>query len=99
MIKTLVIDLPKSKPKKAPRRSGANSLGGSDKMMTVRFGQYDRAVIEQAAKLMELTPSETVRELSLRCAKALCHGPPGSHPFSRVYLEGSRDPVFPDDRK
>ena len=96
MIKTLIIDLPKPKSKKAPRRSGANSLGGTHTMMTVRFGQYDRSVIEQAAKAMELTPAELVRELSLRCAKAYCHGPPGSHPFSRVYSESLGNKVFQD---
>ena len=68
-------------------------------MISVRFGQYDLAAIEQAANTLELSVSELVRELSLRCAKALCHGPPGSHPFSRVYLEGSRDTIFSDDGK
>lgn len=101
MIKTLIIDLPKPKPKNAPRRRGSNSLGvaGGVKMISVRFGQYDMTILEQAANLMELPISELVREFSLRCAKALCHGPPGSHPFSRRFTEGAGSSLFPDDGK
>ena len=90
MIKTLVIDVPKARNAKEPRRRGSNSLGG-ETVVSVRYGQYDKAEVERAATALGMSLSEFVREVSLRCAKAYNHGTPSSHPFSRAYTEGPTD--------
>jgi hypothetical protein len=97
VIQTLMVSVPKAKDPKAPNRRGLNSHGKNSNMLSVRFGQYEYQLLTRVSKELDIPLAEFIREAALRCSKALIYGTPSSDPGTRAYLDGHRNPAFPDD--
>lgn len=79
----VVIPVPKPRTKRAP--AGPRSLGGNERVTSIRIADQDMIHLGKVARELDMTLSEFIRQSATACAKALSYGPPGKYPRSREY--------------